>query len=44
MLYVKYGKNRLRMSFEKVDRRRDGWTMDAYLYYELTNEPMAQES
>ena len=34
------------MSFENVDGRRtdDGRTPDAYIYYKLTCEPMAQVS
>ena len=36
------------MSFEEVSRQTtkddDGQTMDAYLYYKLTNEPSAQMS
>ena len=38
------------MSFENVDRRltdgrqTDGRTTDAFIYYKLTNEPLAQVS
>ena len=32
------------MSFENVDDDADGWTMDAWLYYKLTYEPLAQVS
>ena len=41
MLYVKYGKTRLEMSFENVDNWQ---TTDAFLYFKLTNEPSAQVS
>ena len=48
MLYVKYGKNRLKateeMSFENVDDDDDEQAMDACLYYKLTYEPSAQVS
>ena len=33
------------MSFENVDRRTDnGLTTDSFIYYKLTNQPLAQVS
>ena len=32
------------MSFENVDDENDGRTTDAWLYYKLTYEPLAQVS